>query len=93
LPLLNQLSNADTNQLAFLVGKTADGQIVTSDLAKLPHLLVAGSTGSGKTVFLYSFIVSLLQQFGSDSLSLLLIDPKQTEIMQIFFCKRRVPSV
>ena len=83
LPLLDQLSNADTNQLAFLAGQKADGQIVTSDLAKLPHLLVAGSTGSGKTVFLYSFIVSLLHQFGSDTLSLLLIDPKQTDF--IFF--------
>lgn len=83
LPLLDQLPGAATNQLAFLVGKTADGQIVISDLATLPHLLVAGSTGSGKTVFLYSFIVSLLHQFGPDTLSLLLIDPKQTDF--IFF--------
>ncbi len=71
------------NHLTFIVGQTPDGQIIQSDLAQLPHLLVAGSTGSGKTVFLYSFLVSLLHQFGPDALSLLLIDPKQTDF--VFF--------
>jgi DNA segregation ATPase FtsK/SpoIIIE-like protein len=47
----------------------------------LPHLLVAGTTGSGKTVFLYSLLVSLLTGADPDALSLLLIDPKQTDFV------------
>jgi len=68
-------------RLSFLVGRTPAGRTVTADLADLPHLLVAGSTGSGKTVFLYTFIVSLLHRFGPEALSLLLIDPKQTDFV------------
>ena len=54
-------------------------RIEVVDLAKAPHLLVAGTTGSGKTIFLYSIIVSLLRQYQEDSLQLLIIDPKQTD--------------
>ncbi|WP_442789467.1 FtsK/SpoIIIE domain-containing protein [Paenibacillus sp. FSL H7-689] len=45
------------------------------DLSKAPHMLIAGKTGSGKTVFLYSIIVSLLNQFGSKELEFLIVDP------------------
>jgi len=83
LPALSELPEAPVGRLPFLVGRTPAGHTVTADLADLPHLLVAGSTGSGKTMFLYTLIVSLLHQFGPEALSLLLIDPKQTDF--VFF--------
>ena len=78
---LRELPSGDIGHLPFLVGKTPSGQTLTADLAALPHLLVAGSTGSGKTIFLYSLIVALLHQFGPEALSLLLVDPKQTDFV------------
>ena len=52
------------------------------DLAAAPHMLVAGTTGSGKTIFLHSILVSLLHQYRKDELELLIIDPKQTDFIQ-----------
>lgn len=75
---LHQLDGAE-GSLDFLAGQIPDGRIEVVDLAKAPHLLVAGTTGSGKTIFLYSIIVSLLRQYQEDSLQLLIIDPKQTD--------------
>jgi DNA segregation ATPase FtsK/SpoIIIE-like protein len=75
------LPAAPVGRLPFLVGRSPAGRTVTADLADLPHLLVAGSTGSGKTVFLYTLIASLLHQFGPKALLLLLIDPKQTDFV------------
>ncbi|HIQ05918.1 MAG TPA: DNA translocase FtsK, partial [Anaerolineae bacterium] len=80
-PALAELPQAPVGHLPFLVGKTPDGRTVTTDLTDLTHLLVAGSTGSGKTVFLYTLILSLTYQFGPEALSLLLIDPKQTDFV------------
>lgn len=65
--------------LSILAGQTPDGDFRVVDLAKAPHILIAGTTGSGKTVFLYSIIISLLQQYSSDELELIIIDPKQTD--------------
>lgn len=81
LPELDQLPQATTGQLYLAIGKTPDGQMHTIDLAALPHMLVAGSTGAGKTIFLYDLILSLIHQYGPESLSLLLIDPKQTDFV------------
>lgn len=81
LPALAELPPAPVERLPFLVGKTPAGQTVIADLAELPHLLVAGSTGSGKTIFLYSLLVSLIHCHGPQTLSLLLIDPKQTDFV------------
>lgn len=81
LPALAELPPAQVGRLPFLVGKTPDGKTVTADLADLPHLLVAGSTGSGKTIFLYGLLVSLLHNHGPEALSVLLIDPKQTDFV------------
>ena len=66
--------------LAVAMGKDIFGNSVTSDLAKMPHLLVAGSTGTGKSVFLNSFLCSLLCRATPHELKLLLIDPKMLEL-------------
>lgn len=63
----------------MLAGQSPDGEFQMIDLAKAPHVLIAGTTGSGKTIFLYSIIVSLLQQYSADELELLIVDPKQTD--------------
>lgn len=89
LPKLNELDQLEDSWLSFLAGVTPAGHVEIDDLADLFHLLVAGSTGSGKTIFLYSLIVSLLHQFDDNELKLLLVDPKQTDF--IFF--DRVPHL
>lgn len=68
-------------QLSIVSGQNANGEIEVLDVAEAPHLLVAGTTGSGKTVFLYSMIVSWLEQFSPDDIQLLIIDPKQTDFV------------
>lgn len=79
---LNLLDDSN-GQLDIVAGQTPDGKFEILDLSKAPHLLVAGTTGSGKTIFLYSIIVSLLKQYSIDELELLIIDPKQTDF--VFF--------
>ncbi|KKU73296.1 MAG: cell division FtsK/SpoIIIE [Parcubacteria group bacterium GW2011_GWA2_47_26] len=66
--------------LTVILGKDVSGKPYISDLGRMPHLLVAGSTGSGKTVCLNTIIVSLLYQNSPDDLKLLLIDPKRVEL-------------
>lgn len=75
---LERLSRA-SGALSMLAGQSPDGEFQMIDLAKAPHVLIAGTTGSGKTIFLYSIIVSLLQQYSADELELLIVDPKQTD--------------
>jgi len=65
--------------LAFVLGRDVSGNPLFGDLARLPHLLVAGSTGTGKTIFLNSLILSLLYQNSPTTLRLVLIDPKRVE--------------
>lgn len=81
LMLLENLYRLDdgTGSLNVLAGQTPDGSYQLVDLARAPHMLIAGTTGSGKTVFLYSIIVSLLQKLGPEDLELLIVDPKQTD--------------
>ena len=81
LMLLENLYRLDkgTGALNVLAGQTPDGSYQLVDLAKAPHMLIAGTTGSGKTVFLYSIIVSLLHKLGPEDLELLIVDPKQTD--------------
>jgi DNA segregation ATPase FtsK/SpoIIIE, S-DNA-T family len=67
--------------LTFTVGTDVEhGTAVTADLARLPHLLIAGTTGSGKTTLVHSILVELLERHGPDSLRLILIDPKRVEL-------------
>ena len=67
--------------LSFALGRDVAGAPVFSNLARLPHLLVAGSTGTGKTIFLNSFILSLLYQNSPANLKFILIDPKRVEFV------------
>ncbi len=66
--------------MALPVGKDVTGNTFTIQLDKMPHMLVAGSTGSGKSVALNTFIVSLLYENGPDDLKLILVDPKRVEM-------------
>lgn len=66
--------------LSVPLGKDVSGSPWIIDLAKMPHLLVAGATGSGKSVCLNTLIVSLLYQNGPDDLKLILVDPKRVEL-------------
>ncbi len=68
------------SNLTFCLGKDVAGKPWIADLGKMPHLLVAGATGSGKTVCLNAIILSLLFQNSPDDLKLLLIDPKRVEL-------------
>ena len=67
-------------QLPLVLGRRADNMIGIKDLARIPHLLVAGTTGSGKSMFIISFISSLLFRHSPENLRLLLIDPKQVDL-------------
>ncbi len=66
--------------LALALGKTIGGEPVMADLAKMPHLLVAGTTGSGKSVGLNTMILSLLYRMPPDKCRLIMIDPKMLEL-------------
>ncbi|MEI7528353.1 MAG: DNA translocase FtsK 4TM domain-containing protein [Elusimicrobiota bacterium] len=66
--------------LLFAIGRHAEGSMAMADLEGMPHLLVAGSTGSGKSVFLQSLIVSLMYRRTPDELKFVFIDPKRLEL-------------
>ncbi|MCY6958243.1 FtsK/SpoIIIE family DNA translocase [Clostridium brassicae] len=72
--------NFDKN-LAFALGKGIGGNCVVADLSKMPHLLIAGATGSGKSVCINTLIISLLYKYSPDDVKLLLVDPKVVELI------------
>jgi len=72
----------EASPLIFAVGKDISGQAVIGNLAKMPHLLIAGTTGSGKSVMTNSLITSLLYRNSPSDLKFIIIDPKQVEMVQ-----------
>lgn len=71
---------SSASRLTMVLGRTIDGAGYVSDLARMPHLLIAGATGSGKSVLLNSLICSILYKATPDEVKLILIDPKRIEL-------------
>ena len=68
------------SKLAFAVGKDIGGKTVVTDLAKMPHLLIAGATGSGKSVCINTLIMSILYKASPEEVKLIMVDPKMVEL-------------
>ena len=75
----NNFKNTE-HKIPICIGKDISGKIEVIDLSKTPHLLVAGTTGSGKSVFINTLLASLLYKFSPNNLKLILIDPKMLEL-------------
>lgn len=81
--------NAKPGSLTFCLGKNIEGKPVCGSLVKMTHLLVAGTSGSGKSVFLHQLIVSLIMKYSPEEMRLILIDPKGNE----FAAYRGLPNL
>lgn len=76
----HQLKKKQT--IPLLLGKTVSGDHVITDLVKMPHLLIAGATGSGKSVCINTMVMSILMNLSPDEIKLLMVDPKKVELTQ-----------
>ncbi|QKV19877.1 DNA translocase FtsK [Oricola thermophila] len=76
----SQAYDSSKAKLALTLGKTINGEAVIADLAKMPHLLVAGTTGSGKSVAINTMILSILYKMTPEECRLIMIDPKMLEL-------------
>ena len=74
-----EFTNTSKN-LAFALGKDITGKCIVGDLSKMPHMLIAGATGSGKSVCINSLIISLLYKYSPEQVKLLMVDPKVVEL-------------
>jgi len=78
--LLSEEMRASKSKLMFGLGKDISGKPVVTDMARMPHLLIAGATGSGKSVCINTIIMSLIMRTTPEDLRLILIDPKRVEL-------------
>jgi len=78
--LLNYQQNPRKFHIPILLGKTVNGENVMSDLTKMPHCIIAGATGSGKSVCINTVIMSILMNARPDEIKLIMIDPKKVEL-------------
>lgn len=78
--LLNYKDFMDSGLLSFILGRDVTGNPIFADITKMPHLLIAGSTGSGKSVAIHSMILSLLYKNSPGTLRFVMIDPKRVEL-------------
>ncbi len=76
----SQEFTSQSRNLSFCLGKDIAGNCVVSDLSKMPHMLIAGATGSGKSVCINTLIISLLYKYSPEDVKLLMIDPKVVEL-------------
>ena len=83
--LLREVIDSDTfrnhkSKICFALGKDAAGEVCVGDISKMPHMLIAGTTGSGKSVCINSIIVSILYKSKPSEVKMILIDPKMVEL-------------
>lgn len=76
-------------KIPIIIGKDFNDKIVIEDLAELPHLLIAGTTGTGKSTFLSTLIIDILYKFNPDELKLILVDTRATNFLRF----NRIPHL
>lgn len=78
--MINSIPEGDKYRFHIPFGKDVTGKYVTGDIRKFPHMLIAGSTGSGKSIFIHSILMSLIMKSRPEELKLILVDPKRVEM-------------